>query len=813
MKEVREFYDQFATCREHDIPLCADACPFKLDFLHIQERISNKRFNAAYKAIRDAVTFPGIVSEICPAYCQKHCIREIIDEPVRIKLLEKSVVTLASRKDPNSYNLPARNVKVAVIGGGISGIAFALKMATRKYDVTLFEKSGKIGGQLSEYMDEASYMAEIDLQFKNEKYNLFLDTEASVDIDTGMVTATGEHAATRDDFDVVYIATGEGGDSFGVPLPEKGDDGSVAGGCMKAGETGIFLGGSLLGKDLMFALADGMNMASAADDFIKAGLLSYPVPAAPSKCVPNEHKLVKTPAGGTSGDASGLSEEEAAAEADRCIRCQCDACDTYCDLIKFYKKWPIKMRDELFLSVKPAGSLVHKCPSRKYIAACTDCKIMEETCPENIELCGMIKAARYQMHQAEKMPAAYKQYFIRDMEHANGTMSSLVRKAPKCSGASSARTADGKEDPGYAFFPGCNLGALDPEYVIRPYRWLTDNYPGTGLLLKCCGIPLDWSGNEKAHLEILDSLKADWEELGRPVLVTACMSCDRHLREYLPEIKTVTIYELMAAVAEDVNQSCGASDEAPKTGEGRTFSIFDPCSARGNEAVRKAVRNIAAASRIDWEELPEADMHGCCGFGGQGVMAQPEFIDFVTDRRASSSDDPFIVYCSNCRDIFNDRGKKAVHIFDLLFDIDPDGISASPGVSERRLNRSKLKQHLLHEFWEEEMAEKPKAERYQITMNPDIRSKANKLRILDEDICKVIERAETSGRRTRNPESGHFKAYTEIGAITLWVEYSVPDPGSADHTAGGGLREIHNLYCHRMQIKLEPVFNGRKVEE
>lgn len=101
------------------------------------------------------------------------------------------------------------------------------------------------------------------------------------------------------------------------------------------------------------------------------------------------------------------------------------------------------------------------------------------------------------------------------------------------------------------------------------------------------------------------------------------------------------------------------------------------------------------------------------------------------------------------------------------------------------------------------MTSRPEKLKYELTMNDGVAAKAEKLHILADDICNVIERAEDTGRRTRNPDNGHYKAYNEIGAITLWVEYS---------DLGGISCEIHNLYSHRMQIKLEAVFNGKKID-
>ncbi len=773
MKEVRDFYEQFDVCREHDIPLCADACPFKMDVLSFRDRIISGRFNAAYKTFRDCVAFPGIVAEICPAYCRDSCVRSSYDEAVQLRHLEKAVVALADRRDPNAYNLPARKEKIAVVGGGISGMAFALKMASRKYHVTVFEKNDRIGGQLASLMDESVYMPEFELQFKNEKYTLRTSVEAFVDSLTGELTTSDDEVF--DDFAVIYIATGRKGNDFGVDK------------CIKAGDTAIFTGGSLLGKDIMHALADGINISACADSFIKTGVPEYPAETAPSGCIADEDLIEITPAVSTE---TVYSEEECQAEAARCISCQCNACEKYCDLIDYYDKWPIKMRDEIFLSVKPAGSLVHKCPSRKYIAACTECGILENVCPENIDLCGMIKSARHQMHGVDKMPAAYRQYYLRDMDFANGEYAAIVRRAPACS-VSPAKSP-------YAFFPGCNLGALNPEYVIRPYRWLLDKYPGTGLLLKCCSVPVDWAGNTEAHEEEINNLRADWEDLGKPVLITACMSCQRHLNEFLPEIETLSFYELFA-------RQCEIKADTPAPDGEEIFTVFDPCAARGNVAVQTAVRDLAVSRNLHVEELPKNDMHGCCGFGGQGAIAQPDFAAYVAEKRVAMSDNPYLVYCSNCRDVFTGEGKKAVHILDVLFDIDPSGTGTSPGVTDRRVNRVLLKERLLKEIWSEEMISKPEAMKYNLVMNSEIANKVEHLHVLKDDICNVITRAEETGRMVRSPETGHYKAYNEIGAITLWVEFSKPDDSS-------DVREIHNVYSHRMQIKLEAVFNGKKID-
>ncbi len=783
---MQEYYQQFDACRERDIPTCADACPFKMDILTIQERIAGGRFNAAYKSMRDCVVFPGIVSKLCPAYCQKVCVRNAADAPVQLKLMEQSVVASATRKTPNKYNLPAKKQRIAVIGAGLSGMGFAFRMASKKYKVTVFEKNSKIGGHLAKLMEESDYMAEFDLQFKNEKYELLTDTEIT-DIhqlckDSSVVSTDPRTSDEQTGYDVIYVATGKGGCDFGVPLLDT--DGN--GGYTLIGDTAVLIGGEACGRDLMHALAEGINLSTTAEGFLKTRKIEFPTQAAPTRCAPDLTALKALPAITPAGPL--LTVDECIAEAGRCLRCQCDACVTHCDLVNFYNKMPVKMRDEIFLSCKPAGSLVHKSPARKYIAACTMCGLMEETCPEHIDLCGMVKYARHKMHEADKVPAAYRQYFMGDMAFANGELSAVKRMAP---------AADERAGADYAFFPGCNLGALDPEYVLKPYQWLLSKRPDTALLLRCCGIPVDWNGDSSLHSKEIAGLRQDWVDLGQPTLIMACMSCQKHVREHLPEIPTVSLYELL--------EQWGFTQEASCEMEfSETFAVFDPCAARNYDAAQKAVRNLLSLAGAPIAELPAGSYHGCCGFGGMGSIAAPDFSEYVARQRIELSDDPYIVYCSNCRDIFQDRGKKALHILDVLFAIDPEGLRPQPDLTQRRRNRVILKNRLLQEIWKEEPEMKSYESQFTLIMADETREKVNRQHILEEDICAVIANAQATGRRAFDPASDHYKAYLEIGHITCWVEYA---PAASEDSF-----EIFNVYTHRMKIELEAVWNGRKTE-
>jgi NADPH-dependent glutamate synthase beta subunit-like oxidoreductase len=173
--------------------------------------MANNNYNAAFKTFRNAVGFPDIVAALCPEYCASVCPRKELDQSVQITLLEKTCVAKATKKDPTDYNVPLKDRKIAVIGAGTSGLACAVRLAQKKYNVTIYEKTGRLGGKLWDMLSPDVFLEDIKRQFQFEKYALNLDTEVR-NIDE-----------IRDQgYEAVYIATGKGGPDFGAMNRESG---------------------------------------------------------------------------------------------------------------------------------------------------------------------------------------------------------------------------------------------------------------------------------------------------------------------------------------------------------------------------------------------------------------------------------------------------------------------------------------------------------------------------------------------------------------------------------------------------------------
>ncbi len=106
------------TCLQGGPPPCACACPLNFNPRVFLSKLRKGKLNGAYREYANQVIFPAIVSEICGQDCRTAC-------PDRISLLklERACVSYADKKDPIQFSLPDREGSVAIIGGGLSGLA------------------------------------------------------------------------------------------------------------------------------------------------------------------------------------------------------------------------------------------------------------------------------------------------------------------------------------------------------------------------------------------------------------------------------------------------------------------------------------------------------------------------------------------------------------------------------------------------------------------------------------------------------------------------------------------------------------------
>lgn len=731
-------------CLQDEPPFCTVACPFHLDIRDFIGKIQRGSFNLAYRAYLNAVGFPAIVAALCDEPCKNVCPRRTVDGAISMRLLEKATLDYARNPNPNDYNLPPKDKKVAVIGAGISGLACALRLASKKYAVTVYERSTRIGGHLWNVLPSEIFLPEIERQFMYEKINLQLGKEIN-------------HLEGLE-FDAIYIATGRGGSTFGLSADPRGAFAST--------RAGVFMGGSLTGATSLQAIAAGLQVTTAIERFLKTSAMNQPPDAMQTKLEMDVSKIPTTPPV-LPANSSSYTREEAVQEAERCLKCACDACIRYCDLMHYFKKFPRRIAEEVELTIHPGTLDGNGTLATRLITTCNQCGLCAEVCPIHIDMGDFLLESHRVMRQKDAMPWAFHEFFLQDMLFTNSKNAHLSRQPREV------------KQSRFVFFPGCQLGASDPRYVTESYRWLLSRLPDTALLLNCCGAPAEWAADEALHAEVITGLRQDLAALGNPTVIFACPTCRQMFGKHLPEVEAVFLYDLF--------HQWGLS--AAREGNAEVVSVFDPCASRDEPALQQTIRQIVQNSGFSVRALPLAGRQAaCCSWGGHVSVANPTYAREVTNARITQNDAPFVTYCANCRDIFAREHKPAYHILDIILNLN-DARRIPPTLTQRRKNRVILKRQVLQELWKETDME-PEAHHLHLLISPEVRQKLSNDLILESDIEAVIEHCESSGSKVLLSESGHYSGHMQLGKTTYWVEYAPAKDGY----------ELFNAYCHRMSI-------------
>lgn len=144
--------DEAKRCLNCKTRPCVAGCPVGVKIPEFTALVVEGDFEGAYRVITDTNSLPAVCGRVCPqeTQCESRCVRGIKGEPVAIGRLERFVADYHLKNAKEKPKKPASNGhKVAVIGAGPSGLACAGNLATRGYEVTVFEALHVAGGVLS----------------------------------------------------------------------------------------------------------------------------------------------------------------------------------------------------------------------------------------------------------------------------------------------------------------------------------------------------------------------------------------------------------------------------------------------------------------------------------------------------------------------------------------------------------------------------------------------------------------------------------------------------------------------------------------
>ena len=143
-------------CLDCKKPTCVQGCPVNINIPGFIKQLEIGNIIGAAEIIKESSTLPAVCGRVCPQekQCEAQCIHiKMGHKPVAIGYLERFVADYtASNMSEASHKREANNTgkmdKIAVVGSGPAGLAFAGDMAKYGYEVTVFEALHEIGGVL-----------------------------------------------------------------------------------------------------------------------------------------------------------------------------------------------------------------------------------------------------------------------------------------------------------------------------------------------------------------------------------------------------------------------------------------------------------------------------------------------------------------------------------------------------------------------------------------------------------------------------------------------------------------------------------------
>jgi len=140
-------------CLDCANPTCMQGCPVGISIPTFIKNIERGEFLEAAKTLKETSALPAVCGRVCPQekQCEGVCIHlKMNKEAVAIGHLER----FAADYERISGNIsvpkvaPMNNIKIAGVGSGPAGLAFAGDMAKLGYEVVVFEALHEIGGVL-----------------------------------------------------------------------------------------------------------------------------------------------------------------------------------------------------------------------------------------------------------------------------------------------------------------------------------------------------------------------------------------------------------------------------------------------------------------------------------------------------------------------------------------------------------------------------------------------------------------------------------------------------------------------------------------
>ena len=188
---------------EQPIP-CIDRCPAHVDIPGYIALTEAEQYDDAVRLIRKDNPFPTACALICEHPCEEQCRRNIIDSAVNIRGIKRSAVDGADLENiPVPPKAESTGKRVAIVGGGPSGLTAAYFLQLMGHQCTVFEEKPKLGGMLRYGIP--------NYRFPRERLQEDIDYILKTGVEVKLNARIGKDisiAQLEQDYDATYIAIG-----------------------------------------------------------------------------------------------------------------------------------------------------------------------------------------------------------------------------------------------------------------------------------------------------------------------------------------------------------------------------------------------------------------------------------------------------------------------------------------------------------------------------------------------------------------------------------------------------------------------------
>ena len=197
---------------------CVALCPAGVDIPGYIALIREGRCADAVRLIRKDNPFPTACALICEHPCEARCRRNMLDDSINIRGLKRYAVDNAGVVPAPVCN-PPTGKRVAIVGGGPSGLSAAYYLQLMGHQCDVFELRPKLGGMLRYGIP--SY------RFPRERLQEDIDCILSTGVTVHYNTKIGESITIdqlRNEFGAVYVSIGAQSDKkVGIEGEESGN--------------------------------------------------------------------------------------------------------------------------------------------------------------------------------------------------------------------------------------------------------------------------------------------------------------------------------------------------------------------------------------------------------------------------------------------------------------------------------------------------------------------------------------------------------------------------------------------------------------